>query len=212
MLFDSEKVVEEIIESPAPRVSARAQRAERKEATMCLAGLDAIGVAKDELDLELRLAATVFGVRGYEALPRYRRQYVLGYVHGAKDMLARRTGKPISIVPPPDKRVPMRIQSLQANATWHRHPHGGGWVASTAYVALTAYVGPGAVVMERARVLGSARIYGGAVVCEDAEVCDTAQAHGRAVVGGNAVLMSAARIAGDEFVHVGTHTGRVVAS
>lgn len=216
MSFDSETVqatVEETAthQSGVHRVSVRAARAERREATMCLAGLDAVGEAKGELDLELRLAATVFGMRGYASLPRYRRQYVLGYVHGAKDALARKAGRPVSIVPPPDKSVPAHIQALQVNATWHKHPHGGGWVASTAYVALTAYVGPGAIIMERARVLGMARVYGGAMVCEDAEMFDTAQAHGRAVVAGTAVLMGTARIAGDDFVSEGSHTaGKVV--
>lgn len=211
MFLDSTaSTTSEQIAEPAHPPSIRAERAARHEASLCLAGLDAVSTATGDLDLELRLAASVFGLRPYERLARYRRQYVLGYIHGARDLLARRVGRPTLISPLPDPSVPAHIQTMQLSAAWHRHPHGGGWVSSTAYVALTAYVGPAAVVMDRARVLDRARVYGGALVSEDAELCDSAQAHGRAVVAGTALLKGTARIAGEHMVAAGVFTaGRV---
>lgn len=198
------------IETPSKRPSARAQRQEELERVYCSSSLDAVLTARTELELDLRLAASVFGIRGYDRLPRYRKQYVRGYIHGARDALARKAGRPASIVPPPDERVPTKIKHLQPGVTWHQHPHGGGWVASTAYIALTAYVGPNAVVYDEARVYDSARIYGDARICETAEVYGAAHVHGKAVVAGSAQLYGSVHVSGDTLLLEGKYEGGII--
>lgn len=78
----------------------------------------------------------------------------------------------------------------------HRHPNGGGFVASTATVDSTAWVGPQARVLETAQVLGKARIEDFAVVKGYATVRDQACVKERARVWGSAVVRDRAVLSG----------------
>lgn len=200
----------DIDDTPAPskRPSARAIRQERQELEYCLLSLEAVSASKTKLELEARLRESVFGSGSFTRLARYRQQYVLGYTRGASDALAKKAGRPISIIPPPDDRVPAKVRLRQPGATWHKHPHGGGWVSHTAYAALTAYAGPNAVIYDEGRLLDTSRLYGEASICETGEVCEGSQVHGTTIVAGTTVVKEGAVVFGDELLLEGVITGR----
>ena len=81
-----------------------------------------------------------------------------------------------------------------AGVEGHRHPNGGGFVASTATVAPSAYVGPEAMVLDRARVEGTARVAGRAVVRGEAVVADQAVVSDHALVQDRAQILGRAKV------------------
>lgn len=181
-------------------------RAARYETEFSIQVIDGIFASRSQEECDARLTATVWGAATFQKLPRYRRAYVQGYRDGILDSAARIYGKPISKAPPPPPaiRVPKWVKELDANAHWRRHPHGGGWVAHTAYVESTVYLGAEAAVYEDARVLGSCRVYG------------KSRVHGRAELYGSVYLRAGADVSGDaqvsgrvRILHVSVNTGQI---
>lgn len=178
----------------------RMERLQRREDESCVLAMDMV---VNRLPIY-----GLWASKAFKRMPRYRREYVKGYVSGAQDMALHIAGKPISkkITPPP-VRVPKWVLRLQPRARWHHHPNGDGWVSSTATVSLTAYVGPKCAVYDNARVVEYAELSGHAHACGDAEMYGVSKAGGHAVVGGSARVGGAIHLLADVRVYEGLLMG-----
>lgn len=102
-----------------------------------------------------------------------------------------------------DTAVLAKLQSLvpsSAEADWHQHPNGMGWVYKTATAAPTSFIGPGAVVYGNARVSDSAQVFGNARVSGNAKVSNSAVVSGNAQVSGRARVFGYAQVSNSAVV------------
>lgn len=171
-------------------------------------GEDAVLKIRAGLADEDLLDQCVFLVKEFGELPKKSQTYVRGFVQGVMRGIVRiEAAREMAKLDPIGHlethitgQPPAWIKNLQPDAEWKRHPHGTGWVSSTAYVEATAQVAGRAVVYGNARVYDRARVYGAAQVSGDAEVFGVAHVHGKAVISGKAKVCDAAKILGEAVV------------
>lgn len=121
--------------------------------------------------------------------------------------------RPWAVVQPtPEATVTWDFKDGRGQVRAHRHPNGGGLVATSAWVDPAAYVGRDAAVGGFARVYGKARIedrailrdlavvVGHAVVREDAVVSGHARISEQAVVKGVSKVLESAHVHGESTV------------
>ena len=177
------------------------------ERHFCSVGESAAFVAKTREELDVLLQESVYGVEEYKALPKKSQTFIQGFISGVVHGTARLLDERPAGVSPPGQRDPEEfegppgwVQALQPEATWKKHPNGGGWVSSTAYVESSANIAGKATVFGNARVYDRARVYGTARVSGNAEIFGAAHVHGRSQVGDNAQIFDAAKILGEAVI------------
>lgn len=171
-------------------------------------GLELVFKAKNLDELNALVKESIEASEEFKTLPSFRRYGILQFVEGVFRGTAKLVGSeggakskgPSMKAPKKSEDVPRNVKKLQPDASWRKHPNGGGWVSSTAYVEASASVGKKAVVCGNARVTERAKIYGAAVVRGDAECYGACHVHGLAVVEGHARVFESARILGKAVV------------
>lgn len=78
----------------------------------------------------------------------------------------------------------------------HRHPHGGGWVADTAYADNTSYVGPQALVYGMARAVEHSMVVEHASMSGNAFACGESTLYGMARMRDNSIARNGAMVGG----------------